>query len=187
MSSHTVCPWLHFSLPPVGPPVETTNSAISTVHAASIDDTDDAVRAALAAFPAWRDLEPSERGVYFLRLADLVEASAAELTRLDAMDSGIPISQAMGTQLIAQNLRYLAQIGWTIQGKTTTNTRHHFNYTLQEPYGVVACIGPSNIPLLPMACDVAPALAAGNTVVFKTNEKDPMAVCNSPLSWMARI
>nr|WBQ01562.1 PlmE [Aspergillus flavipes] len=152
-----------------------TGDVLAQVHAASKDDTDEAVRAAQAAFPAWRALEPSERGAYFLRLADLVEASAGELAQLDAMDSGIPISQAMGTQLITTSLRYLAQTGWTIQGTSSTNTRDFFNYTVQEPYGVVACIGASNIPLLPMACDVAPALAAGNTVVFKTHEKDPMA------------
>lgn len=76
----------------------------------------------------------------------------------------------------ADNFQYFAAAGFDAQGTTSLNTRNHLNITVKQPYGVVGCIIPWNAPLIFFSFKVAPALAAGNTVVLKSSEKAPLTV-----------
>lgn len=146
------------------------------VQEADEKDTNDAVAAAKAAFPAWRDLEPHERGVYLSRLSTLIRESNDELARLEALSTGKPISRFNDGMVAAINFQHFAGAGYDVQGKSSLNTRNHLNITVKQPYGVVGCIIPWNAPLIFFGQKVAPALAAGNTVVLKSSEKAPLTV-----------
>lgn len=135
-----------------------------------------AVAAAKAAFPAWRDLSPAERGVYLRRLATLIQESQPELARLESLSTGKPVSAYFEAKLAEDTFSYFAEAGWNAQGSTSLNTPGNLNLTVRQPYGVVACIIPWNIPLGFFGFKVAPALAAGNTVVLKSSEKAPLTV-----------
>lgn len=76
----------------------------------------------------------------------------------------------------ADHCSYFAEAGWSAQGTSSLNTRNHLNLTVRQPYGVVGCIIPWNIPLVMFFFKAAPALAAGNTVVLKSSEKAPLTV-----------
>lgn len=76
----------------------------------------------------------------------------------------------------AINFQHFAGAGYDVQGKSSLNTRNHLNITVKQPYGVVGCIIPWNAPLIFFGQKVAPALAAGNTVVLKSSEKAPLTV-----------
>ncbi|KAJ5738994.1 hypothetical protein N7533_011778 [Penicillium manginii] len=145
------------------------------VHEASEGDVDDAVAAAKAAFPTWRDLSPAERGGYLRRFADLLLEAHETLAQIEAVSSGKPVSQFFESFVAADFFRYFSEAGWNAQGTTSLHTRDHLNLSLRAPYGVVACITPWNLPILLFAYKVAPALAAGNTVVHKSSEKSPLA------------
>lgn len=80
----------------------------------------------------------------------------------------------------AQLFRYFAEGAWNVQGTASTNTPGLMSMTVKEPYGVVALIIPWNFPLIMFSMKVAPALAAGNTVVLKSSEKAPLTVRLSP-------
>jgi aldehyde dehydrogenase (NAD+) len=87
------------------------------------------------------------------------------------------VSQFFEAQVAADFFRYFSEAGWTAQGTTSLHTQDHLNLSIKQPYGVVACITPWNLPILLFAYKVAPALAAGNTAVHKSSEKSPLAVC----------
>ncbi|KAI9926161.1 hypothetical protein ASPWEDRAFT_174884 [Aspergillus wentii DTO 134E9] len=148
---------------------------IAQVHEASEQDVDDAVAAAKAAFPAWRDLGPAERGAYLRKFADLILESHETLARIEALSSGKPVSQFFESFVAADFFRHFSEAGWNAQGTTSLHTKDHLNLSVKEPYGVAACITPWNLPILLFAYKVAPALAAGNTVVHKSSEKSPLA------------
>lgn len=116
-----------------------------------------------------------------LKLADLIERDREYLEELEALDNGKPLGREgqYGTTadvyLTVQQFRYYA--GWAdkLQGKTIPVNGNVFCYTRREPIGVCGCIIPWNFPLLMQAWKLAPALAAGNTVVLKTSEKTPLS------------
>lgn len=136
----------------------------------------DAVAAAKAAFPAWRDLGPKERGTYLHKLAGLIRDSVKELAFLEAVSTGRPVSHYFDAFAAADNFDYFAEAGWTVQGTSSLHTPNHLNLTVKQPYGVVGCIIPWNVPVMAFTLKVAPALAAGNTVVLKSSEKAPLTV-----------
>ncbi|KAE8153438.1 aldehyde dehydrogenase domain-containing protein [Aspergillus avenaceus] len=152
-----------------------THETVALVHEASEKDVDDAVAAAKAASPSWRRLGPAERGTYLRRFADLIQASHDEIMRIEALATGKPVSQFFEARVAADFFRYFSEAGWTAQGTTSLHTPDHLNLSVKQPYGVVACITPWNLPILLFAYKVAPALAAGNTVVHKSSEKSPLA------------
>lgn len=86
------------------------------------------------------------------------------------------MSRYVDAGLAADSFDYFAEAGWTVQGTSSLNTPGQLNMTLKQPYGVVACIIPWNVPLAFFAFKIAPALAAGNTVVLKSSEKAPLTV-----------
>jgi acyl-CoA reductase-like NAD-dependent aldehyde dehydrogenase len=153
-------------------------SVVAVVAEGDKNDVDAAVKAARAAFErTWSSTPPGERARFLLRIADLIEANAPELARLESLDAGIPI--ALSTPIVgecASIFRYWAGMATKIHGLTTDAMRpgQYLGYTLREPLGVVGGITPWNGPLLMASWKTAPALACGNTVVLKPAEHTPM-------------
>lgn len=146
------------------------------MHEASEQDTDAAVAAAKAAFPAWSALSPAERGAYSKKLAVLLHQSGKELSQLEAISMGRPVSSYFDNHACASAFEHYAEAGYDAQGVSSLNTPGFVNMTFKQPYGVVAAIIPWNVPLVFFANKVAPAIAAGNTVVLKSSEKAPLTV-----------
>ncbi|KIW68607.1 hypothetical protein PV04_04543 [Phialophora macrospora] len=151
-----------------------TREVVAHVSEASEQDTDAAVAAAKAAFPAWSALSPADRGVYLKKLAALLHETSDELSRLEALSMGRPVSTYFDAHAAASTFEHYAETGWEAQGVSSLNTPGFVNMTFKQPYGVVAAIIPWNVPLVFFANKVAPALAAGNTVVLKSSEKAPL-------------
>ncbi len=151
-----------------------TGKPWSQVPACGIQDVEQAVEAAHTAFSTgeWPGLTPSARGRLLVRLADLVEENADRLAQIEVRDNGKLIAE-MSAQLnyIPQWYRYFGGLADKIEGSVLpVDKPDMFAYTRREPLGVVAMVTPWNSPLLLLAWKLAPALAAGNTVVIKPSE-----------------
>lgn len=151
-----------------------TGSAWALVPRATPQDVDHAVAAARTAFrdPAWRGLTASARGALLWRLADCIAERAEELGRIETTDNGKLINE-MAAQLryVPQWFRYFGGLADKIEGRVIPIDKPQvFNFTREEPLGVVAAITPWNSPLLLASWKLAPALAAGNTIVWKPSE-----------------
>jgi len=139
------------------------------------DDVEAAVEAAQAAFPAWSALPNSERARWLEKLADALEARLDDFAHAESRDGGKPIKLAREVEIprAISNLRFFAHAATQFASES-----HHgqagLNYTLRPPLGVVATISPWNLPLYLFTWKIAPALAAGNTVVAKPSEVTPM-------------
>jgi aldehyde dehydrogenase (NAD+) len=157
----------------------TTGGEICKVAAADSADVDSAVQAARAAYELgpWRKMNASERGRLLYALADLIEKNVDELAQLEALDNGKPLSVAKRVDVTKTIACYRYFAGWCdkIQGKTIPIDGDFFCYTRHEPIGVVGQIIPWNYPMLMQAWKLAPALAAGNTVVMKPAEQTPLS------------
>ncbi|KAL4929489.1 aldehyde dehydrogenase family protein [Aspergillus undulatus] len=151
-----------------------TRESVAEVSEASEEDTNKAVAAAKAAFPAWRDLSPSDRGAYLHKMAALIREHNDEFARLESLSTGKPVSMYIDAGAAAETFSYFAEAGWTVQGTSSLNTPGHLGLLVKQPFGVVACIIPWNVPLAFFAFKIAPALAAGNTIVLKSSEKAPL-------------
>ncbi len=151
-----------------------TGSVASQVADGDGRDVDAAVDAAHKAFPAWSALPNSERARWLERLADALEARLEAFACAESEDGGKPISLARNAEIprAVSNLRFFAHAATQFASES-----HHgeagLNYTLRLPLGVVACISPWNLPLYLFTWKIAPALAAGNTVVAKPSEVTP--------------
>jgi acyl-CoA reductase-like NAD-dependent aldehyde dehydrogenase len=153
-----------------------TGEPIASVSIASAAEVDRAVRSAADAFPAWRDLNPTVRRALLVRLADLIAANKHEFDVLNAYEMGVPLSRGSAAPLTALWFHYYA--GWIdkLDGHVPPlATAAGFGYTRLEPYGVIAAIVPFNGALIDVGLKVAPALAAGNTVVIKPSELAPFS------------
>jgi hypothetical protein len=137
-------------------------------------DVDRAVAAAKNAFVgnAWRSLSASDRGVLLRRLADLLAEQAAPLSELETIDNGKLLSEMRAQLNYAPKwFHYFAGLADKIEGRVMSSDKPgFFNFTREEPLGVIAALTPWNSPLLLAAWKLAPALAAGNTVVLKPSE-----------------
>jgi aldehyde dehydrogenase (NAD+) len=151
-------------------------SRIVSVAEARETDVDRAVEAAHAAAPGWSRLAGHERSRLLYKLADLIEADADHLTRLEAMNTGHPIRDCRNLDLPRTVLafRYFAGMADKIEGAVIPVDAGFLNYTMREPIGVVGQIVPWNFPLMFVSWKLGPALAAGNTVVFKPSEITPL-------------
>ena len=155
-----------------------TGEVICAVARAGSEDVDRAVAAAQAALEgAWSEMPPAGREQLMHKLADLIDANAQELAELEALDNGKPVRFAGAVDVAgsAAHLRYYA--GWPtkIEGETIpVSWPNSFVYTLKEPVGVCGQIIPWNFPLLMAAWKIAPALAAGCTVILKPAEQTPL-------------
>jgi acyl-CoA reductase-like NAD-dependent aldehyde dehydrogenase len=142
------------------------------------EDVDRAVRAAVAAFPAWKRRSGSARGKLLMKLAQLVESNGAKLAELEARNAGKPISASRKIDAVTaiDALEYFAGMASKIQGDTIPVPGPYINMTLREPLGVIAGIIPWNYPLLQAIWKIAPAICAGNTVVIKPAEQACLSV-----------
>ncbi len=151
-----------------------TGRAYAQVAAGDAADAADAVAAAQAAFPAWSALPSTERARWLERLADALEARLDDFAHAEALDAGKPYALARDAEIprAIANLRFFAHAATQFASES-----HHgqagLNYTLRQPLGVVATISPWNLPLYLFTWKIAPALAAGNTVVAKPSEVTP--------------
>src|SRR6476646_2260480 len=155
-----------------------TGELLATVAEGDAEDINRAVAAARKAFEGpWRKFKPYERQQILLKLADLVERNFDELSSLDTLDMGAPISRTRSMRLrVLGMLRYYAGQATAIHGETIPNSLpgEIFSYTLKEPVGVVGAIIPWNGPLGASAWKIGPALAAGCTVILKPAEEAPL-------------
>ncbi|EXA31891.1 hypothetical protein FOVG_16872 [Fusarium oxysporum f. sp. pisi HDV247] len=151
-----------------------TRETVALVSEATVKDTNRAVAAAKAASLAWAGLSVHERGAYMNNLASLIAESEKELASLEAVSMGRPISGYWDAKAAVKKLQYFATAGWNGQGRTSLNTPGFVNLTLRQPFGVVAAIIPWNVPVYVFINKIAPAIAAGNTVVLKSSEKAPL-------------
>lgn len=160
-----------------------TCEAFTDVAEAGVEDVDAAVAAARAAAPGWAGTSPTDRGTLLSRWADLVLQYVEDLAPVEARDVGKPLSGARTNIYIAHSIiSYNAGLADKITGATLpSRTTDRFGLTVREPLGVCAVVLPWNVPALLMAANVAPALAAGNTVVLKPSENAPL----SPLALAA--
>ena len=142
------------------------------------EDVEAAVRAALAAFPAWKKRTGGARAKLLMKLAQLVEANAGKLAELESLNAGKPIrdSKAIDAVTAIDALEYFAGMATKIQGETIPVPGPYVNMTLREPLGVIGGIIPWNYPLLQAIWKIAPAIAAGNTVVVKPAEQACLSV-----------
>ena len=151
-----------------------TEGVLATVARAGPEETDAAVAAAREAFPAWRAVAPADRARLLHRLADALEAAHEELSVLEARNAGKPIGDARGEiGMVVDTFRYYAGGPERLLGDTIP-VGGGLGFTVREPLGVVALITPWNFPLCIAAWKLAPALAAGNTVVLKPAELTPL-------------
>jgi phenylacetaldehyde dehydrogenase len=157
-----------------------TGTLIANVPEADKADVDLVVAAARRAFDdrRWARVSPSERGRLLWRMADLIERDLEELAELESLDNGKPyaVARVADLPLAVDMFRYMA--GWAMKITGTTLPLslpgEYLSYTVREPVGVVGQIIPWNFPLLMAAWKVAPALAAGCTVVLKAAEQTPL-------------
>ncbi|KXJ96074.1 aldehyde dehydrogenase domain-containing protein, partial [Microdochium bolleyi] len=151
-----------------------TGDLVGKISEGTEEDVDKAVAAAKAAQPAWADLSPSERGKPMAKLAQLIMEHDKELARSEALAIGRPISIFFDGYYAATHFKYFAEAAYPV-GTSSLNTPGFMNVSLRQPYGVCAAIIPWNAPLVFFSKKVAPAIAAGNTMVVKTSEKAPLS------------
>lgn len=155
-----------------------TEETIATAARGSEEDVNRAVKAARKAFDTgpWARTSARERGQLLYKLADLIEAEAGELARLESLDNGKPIREttAADIPMVINCFRYYAGLADKVQGETIPVSGDFLNYTLREPMGVVGQIIPWNFPMLMATWKLAPALAAGNCCVLKPAEQTPL-------------
>jgi acyl-CoA reductase-like NAD-dependent aldehyde dehydrogenase len=126
----------------------------------------------------WSRMSARDRGRLLYKLSQLVEEHSAELAALETADNGKPIRESTYVDLpqVVENFEYFAGYATKIEGETIPVPGQMFNYTLREPIGVCGQIIPWNFPLLMAAWKLAPALAAGNTIVLKPAEQTPVTI-----------
>ena len=153
-------------------------TAITSISVAGKAEVDAAVAAARASFKDWKNTAPLERTAIINRFADLVEENAEELAQLECLELGKPIAEARGGVAISlKTYRYYA--GWTdkfMGDLPPSGTPGFHTQVMQVPVGVCGAIVPWNYPVVEMAKIVGPCLAAGCTLVYKTNEYTPLNV-----------
>ncbi|MBT8255117.1 MAG: aldehyde dehydrogenase [Bacteroidia bacterium] len=149
----------------------------SKIASSSSEDIEQAYQAAKVAFPSWSNTTIDERSRLLLRIANLIDKNLDRLAEAEARDNGKPLSLAKSVDIprASSNFRFfgnaITQFNSEAHESVGLNT---MNFTLRQPIGVVGCISPWNLPLYLFTWKIAPALAAGNTVVAKPSEVTPM-------------
>jgi acyl-CoA reductase-like NAD-dependent aldehyde dehydrogenase len=154
-----------------------TGEVIGNVAAAGAEDVAAAVTAAKNAAPDWAAMSQFRRAGYLLALARAVAENADELATIETRDMGKPytVSRKVDLRTAPEAIEYFAGMAGKIEGRTVPVPGRFINYTVREPYGVVAGIIPWNYPLLQAIWKVAPAVITGNTVVLKPAEQAPLS------------
>ncbi|MBS1200261.1 MAG: Aldehyde dehydrogenase [Proteobacteria bacterium] len=154
-----------------------TGKVIARIAEASGEQVDAAVRAAEAAFAGWAATPPKDRATVLFRLADRIEQDGPAFAQLESLNCGKPLAAALNDEIpaIADVFRFFAGAARTMHGAVAGEYLAGFTSMIRrDPVGVVASIAPWNYPLMMAAWKLAPALAAGNTVVLKPSEQTPL-------------
>jgi betaine-aldehyde dehydrogenase len=152
-----------------------TEEPLAELESAGVEEADAAVARAKAAFPAWREVAPTDRARLLRRLAALVEEHAEELARIESRNVGKPIGGARGeVGMVAQVFHFYAGAVDKFYGETVP-VAGGVDMTFREPLGVVGLITPWNFPLNIASWKLGPALACGNTIVIKPAELTPLS------------
>jgi aminobutyraldehyde dehydrogenase len=155
-----------------------TGGEIAKVAEATPHQVDEAVRAAQAAYKTWGQTTPQERSLMLLKLADRIEQDAASFAELESLNCGKPRVRVLNDEMpaIVDCFRFFAAAARCLPGSNTDEyLPNHTSMIRRDPIGVVAQIAPWNYPLMMAAWKLAPALAAGNTIVIKPSEQTPLS------------
>jgi acyl-CoA reductase-like NAD-dependent aldehyde dehydrogenase len=151
-----------------------TEQVLAELPHAGVEEADAAIARAKAAFPAWKAVTPGDRATLLRRIGDAIESRLEELARLETRNVGKPISDSRGeVGMVAATFHYMAGAPERLMGDTIP-VAGGVDFTFREPLGVVGLITPWNFPLPIASWKVAPALAAGNTIVLKPAELTPL-------------
>ncbi len=152
-----------------------TGEAYGEIPDSGAEDVERAIAAAKKAFPIWSGLTAAERSTHMLRVSQRIEERMDELAAAESKDNGKPVKLATRVDIprARDNFAFYATAILHEASESHDMGQQGFNYTLRRPIGVVACISPWNLPLYLFTWKIAPALAAGNTVVAKPSEVTP--------------
>ncbi|HKD96729.1 MAG TPA: aldehyde dehydrogenase family protein, partial [Micromonosporaceae bacterium] len=153
-----------------------TGDAFASAPVSGAADVDAAMEAAATAFESWRDTTPSERQKALLKLADAIESRAAEFVAVESQNTGKPIGLTTSEEIppAVDQIRFFAGAARVLEGRSAAEyMAGHTSYVRREPIGVCAQVTPWNYPLMMAIWKIAPALAAGNTVVLKPSDTTP--------------
>ena len=153
-----------------------TGEAYTQAPVSTAEDVDTALRTAADAFTTWKDTTPAERSLALLKLADAVEARSQEFADVEGRNTGKPIALTMSEEMppIVDQLRFFAGAARVLEGKSAGEyMKDHTSFVRREPIGVCAQVTPWNYPLMMAIWKIAPALAAGNTIVLKPSDTTP--------------
>ena len=156
-----------------------TGLPLAAVAAASIEQVNAAVTAAEQAFSGWAQTAPRDRAALLLKIADRIEADARGYAALESHNTGKPLHAVINDEMpaIADVFRFFAGAARTLHGPLAGEyLPGHTSFVRRDPIGVVASIAPWNYPLMMAAWKLAPAIAAGNTVVIKPSEQTPLTL-----------
>ena len=154
-----------------------TGEVFATVPLSGAEDVDIACRAAAAAFTRWRDTTPSERSSMLLKFADAIEARAEDFVAAEGRNTGKPLALTRSEEIppMLDQIRFFAGAARLLEGRSAGEyMAGHTSWIRREPIGVVAQVTPWNYPMMMAIWKIAPALAAGNTVVLKPSDTTPV-------------
>jgi len=155
-----------------------TGETVLDLPEASLGQIDNAVDAAEAAFRSWSQTTPSQRSAYLLKIADAIERDAEGFAALEALNCGKPINAVLNDEIpaIVDCYRFFAGAVRNLHGPVAGEyLPGHTSMIRRDPIGIIGSIAPWNYPLMMMAWKLAPAIAGGNTVVFKPSEQTPLS------------
>jgi betaine-aldehyde dehydrogenase len=154
----------------------TTGEVYAQAPKSGAEDVDQAMKAADRAFETWRDTTPAERQRMLLKIADALETRADEFTRVESENTGKPLALTASEELppCVDQLRFFAGAARVLEGRSAGEyMAGHTSWIRREPIGVVGQVTPWNYPLMMAIWKIAPALAAGNTIVLKPSDTTP--------------
>ena len=153
-----------------------TGQPYATAPVSGPEDVDHALHVAATAFESWRETTPAQRQLALLKIADAIEARADEVVRVESANTGKPIALTLSEEMpmVLDQLRFFAGAARVLEGRAAGEYMEgHTSFVRREPVGVCAQVTPWNYPLLMAIWKIAPALAAGNTVVLKPSDTTP--------------
>ena len=154
----------------------TTGGVYAQAPMSGAEDVDRAYAAADAAFDAWGETTPKERAHTLLKIADAIESRVEEINAVECRDTGKPLGLTMSEEMpyASDHFRFFAGASRVLEGRSAGEyMEDHTSWIRREPVGVVGQVTPWNYPLMMMIWKIAPALAAGNTVVLKPSDTTP--------------
>ncbi|NBV57136.1 MAG: aldehyde dehydrogenase [Bacteroidetes bacterium] len=153
-----------------------TGDVYSLIPNSNDEDVNEAIKSARAAFPSWSKLKNSERSSWLEKISNEIHNRLDELALAESIDNGKPLKLAKSVDIprARDNFKFFATAIQHFASESHHTSEGMINYTLRKPVGVAACISPWNLPLYLFSWKIAPALAAGNTVVAKPSEITPM-------------